>query len=256
MTTGNRRLRTDLELVRAALDHAQSVGVLAAARRAGVDYSTVYGWRARREASDGSWPTDQDIVDWRAADQRADVQRAAHRRWQHRTMARRGPLTLDSTGTIRRLRALLALGWRYSDIAALTPYQMAFIGAVASGRRAMVNADTADLVRAVYDRLSGTPGPSGKTRAYARNRGWPAPLAWEDGAIDDPAAKPIGGAPSRVGLDEVAIHRAMHGDPVQLTSAERAEAVLRLLARGYTHAQVAGRLGITDRSVARIKAAA
>lgn len=54
-------------------------------------------------------------------------------------------------------------------------------------------------------------------------------------------------------LDETAIHRALHGDDVQLTPAERVEAVRILNARGLSDAQVAARLHLADRSVVRIR---
>lgn len=54
-------------------------------------------------------------------------------------------------------------------------------------------------------------------------------------------------------LDEIAIERAMAGDPVPLQPTERIEAVRRLTARHYSTAQIAERLGISPRSVARIR---
>lgn len=252
-----RRTRTDLQQVRETLAYADVHGILQAATRAGVNFSTVYRWRERRDLSGGVWPTDADIAAWRTEDQAADPHRAQHRRWERRRRARGGPLTVDSIGTIRRLRALLALGHRYADIAALTPYRAAFLGALATGRRPRVNADTADLVRAVYDRLSMTVGPSVRTRSYARNRGWPPPLAWNEGAIDDPAARPSRARPHhwRAAFDDVAVHRAMHGDPVALRPAERAEVVRRLTAAGLPAVEIAARLRITARAVTRHRTA-
>lgn len=55
-------------------------------------------------------------------------------------------------------------------------------------------------------------------------------------------------------IDEVAVARAAHGDPVRLTRAERAEAVRRLTNHGRSAAQIAGLLRITPRSVVRNRA--
>jgi DNA-binding CsgD family transcriptional regulator len=56
-----------------------------------------------------------------------------------------------------------------------------------------------------------------------------------------------------VALDEIAIERAMHGDPVRLRPTERVEVVRRLTARKLSTNQIADRLGITPRTVSRIR---
>lgn len=52
-------------------------------------------------------------------------------------------------------------------------------------------------------------------------------------------------------LDEIAIERAMHGDPVRLTEPERAEAIRRLAARGLSDNAIATRLHCDNRTVLR-----
>lgn len=52
-------------------------------------------------------------------------------------------------------------------------------------------------------------------------------------------------------LDDVAIERAMGGDPVQLTATERAEAVRRLAARGVSDAEIASALHCDPQTVLR-----
>lgn len=52
-------------------------------------------------------------------------------------------------------------------------------------------------------------------------------------------------------LDEIAVERAMHGDPVQLTKAERAEAIRRLAARGTADPDIASRLHCDPATVLR-----
>ena len=80
-------------------------------------------------------------------------------------------------------------------------------------------------------------------------------MAWDD--IDD------GTEPARVDvdsscapdIDEIAVERAMGGDRVPLTGAERDEAVRRLTSKGYSVRQIAERLGTTTRTVMRRRAA-
>lgn len=55
----------------------------------------------------------------------------------------------------------------------------------------------ADAVRAVYDDLSTTQGPSAKTRAWAVKLRYAPPAAWDDGDMDDPYAIPAPGYEDR-----------------------------------------------------------
>jgi hypothetical protein len=80
-----------------------------------------------------------------------------------------------------------------------------------------------------------------------------SPAAWDD--IDDPDETPNLGGHGDF-LDDVAIERACAGDPVGLTSAERAEAVARLTAAGVSANEIARRLRVTGRTVTRRRAAA
>jgi hypothetical protein len=52
-------------------------------------------------------------------------------------------------------------------------------------------------------------------------------------------------------LDEIAVERAMHGDPVRLTEPERVEAVRRLAARGLSDSAIGRLLHCSDRTVLR-----
>jgi hypothetical protein len=52
-------------------------------------------------------------------------------------------------------------------------------------------------------------------------------------------------------IDDIAIERAMHGDPVPLTPAERLEAVRRMTDRGWSASQIGQRIGCDKRSVVR-----
>jgi len=74
-------------------------------------------------------------------------------------------------------------------------------------------------------------------------------LAWDN--IDDPAEQPQLGLTVDTEMDDVAIMRATYGDHVTLTKAERTVAVARLTNQGLSADQVAERLHVTERTVAR-----
>jgi len=95
----------------------------------------------------------------------------------------------DATGTMRRVRALVAIGYPISHIAAAISIWPSNLSRIARGELAQVNVVTASTTTAVYRELSRRPGPSQGARARAQRQGWHGPLAW-DTDIDDPAAQP------------------------------------------------------------------
>lgn len=107
------------------------------------------------------------------------------------------PPTVPKTGTVRRIRALQALGWTVEEIAAAAGVDYGTLrGTVRIGNR--VYRSTAERVAAAYERLHMIPAPdsvaSRRARAMAKRRGWEPPLAWND--IDYDQA-PITDAASR-----------------------------------------------------------
>ena len=113
-------------------------------------------------------------------------------------------------------------------------------------------------IAATYEALCGRFGTSGAARARAARLGWVPPWAWDD--IDDPGEHPACGNVLRVTrsdqvLDQVAVARAVAGDPVALTVAERIAAITILAARGRSDAQIGALLDYTDRTVERIRKA-
>ena len=66
------------------------------------------------------------------------------------------------------------------------------------------------------------------------------------------------GVASRCGtpddVDEMAVERALSGDPPRLTRAERREVTRILTARGYSATQIASRLRTSPRTVIRYRA--
>lgn len=173
--------------------------------------------------------------------------KAAYR--ARRYLTRNAPRRVDPTGTRRRLQALAAIGWPAALIAEIAGCTRSNVSKWAKQDHVYVT--THQLVCRVYDELSMTPGPSAVTRRIARQQGWLAPLCWDDGSIDDPAATPSTEPVTPV-LDEVAIRRAMRGDrTVVLTKPERREVVRLLTDAGRGADDIAELLGTTSRTVVR-----
>lgn len=106
-------------------------------------------------------------------------------------------LTIDGTGTRRRLQALVADGWSMSELARRLNVLPSNLHTTVHGRKEVTVA-TATKAAALYDQLwDSTPPPSGRhgsvparARAYASRKGWVPPLAWDDETIDNPDATP------------------------------------------------------------------
>ena len=171
------------------------------------------------------------------------------------------PRSFDITGTRRRLRALMRIGWSAELIAQHTDVGMSTIQALTSRTTIkVVYRRTNDRIIKVYDELSGRPGPSKEAVKHATRLGYVSPLAWEYVDIDDPSAEPVGLTGRYIVgdyIDEAAVLRRMAGEMVTLTKAERIEVVTRLRAAQWTYSRIEHHTGLkTDRYIAREKAAA
>lgn len=134
--------------------------------------------------------------------------------------------TLPKIGTVRRLRALQALGYTIPDIAREAEL------AVKTLRNPIFRGDsvyrtTADAVAITYERLSMTPAPDSRgaryARTMARKNAWAPPLAWEGIDIDDPAATAHLGASRDDQVDDVVVRRILDGDMALAPQASPAE---------------------------------
>lgn len=143
-------------------------------------------------------------------------------------------------GAVRRIQALLALGWRYSDMTEagaprceLTHHQQ--------GR--WITRTTHDRVAKAYRILvSRGQGPSRKTRTIAAQRGYLSPAHWADIDLDPAPEQP---EEQEVGVDEVAVLRRMGGDKaVEVTPQEQAEVVRRLREQGLSWDRIQVSTGI------------
>lgn len=165
---------------------------------------------------------------------------------------------VDGTGTRRRFRALVALGWPIRHLSARTGFssRTAWMLTRDDIGTELIRIHTRDEVRRVYDELSLTIPPASRVRTRARHlaaaKGWVPPLAFDDDTIDDPDVLPQHLVVSdTAGVDHVAVERALRGERTDLTRAERWIAVERLAAQGMSDAQVANRLGVSDKTVLR-----
>jgi hypothetical protein len=164
---------------------------------------------------------------------------------------------VPSVGAVRRVQALMALGWRKADLAD----QGVPAGQLVARSRDLIGVTRWRQVREVYDRLSMTPGPSQAARDRAAARGYLPPLAWDEETIDDPRATTQDGEEGEAALDCVAVDRAVDmaaadascGTDLPLTQDERIAVVRRLTARGSSDTEVAGVLGVSDRTVLRLR---
>jgi hypothetical protein len=145
---------------------------------------------------------------------------------------------VDATGTVRRLRALVAIGWPIEQLAPQFGIFSTALGNIARGELTHVRATTADTVALHYQHLTRTPGPSNRSRILARKKGWHGPAAWDD--IDDPAAMPEVGQ-----ADELALKR---GELAEL----RREEIIHLAWCGHGPEQILARLN-NEVSIATVR---
>ncbi|MEU4772941.1 hypothetical protein [Micromonospora sp. NPDC023644] len=162
---------------------------------------------------------------------------------------------VDATGSRRRLQALGTLGWDQSTLSARIGWSVGNLNLIVSGRRKNVTPATADLIHQLYEELSPVPAPAGypasRAKVSARRHGWAPPLAWDD--IDDPNEQPnLGGPDTDELVDEVAVRRALEGDRVRLTEAERVHAFRIGLKRGMTATAIGTHLRLSGGHARRI----
>jgi hypothetical protein len=108
---------------------------------------------------------------------------------------------VPAIGAQRRIQALMRLGWTSHDIAREAGFRHRnHVFRILKGQKGRpcvwLQRETDKTVREVFDRLSMrlpemTPWRA-RARALAERNGWPPPLAYEEGRIDDPNYVPVG----------------------------------------------------------------
>jgi len=138
-------------------------------------------------------------------------------------------LEVPAIGTVRRLRALIAIGHDPADIGQQIDLTDVELAELLCGAPVMVDAAVARRAADLFAELQMTPGPCAVCRDEAVQHGWSAPLAWDEHSIDNPGAAPQ--RPRRQVLWD--------------------ERYLELRAMGYDKTDIAERLGITMDSLYR-----
>lgn len=145
----------------------------------------------------------------------------------------------DGTGSARRLQALAVNGWPTRDLAKQLGHKdPATIQHIANGKTPTIRLRTKDAIRRLFDELWDQPGPSKRTAAIAKAKGWLPALAWDDDLIDRPEHE----------ADDVR-RRTLpgHGSGVTMEDIEEARE------QGYgTAEQIGWRLGVTRDTVQQI----
>lgn len=171
-----------------------------------------------------------------------------------------GGTRISARGTVRRLQALMCLGWSQRQLAEYLDVSHANLHRLMAAE--LVTVRTHLQVKAVFDKLwdqlppALTPAATitiNATRQVARRRRWVPPLGWDD--IDNDQAPATGDPADLIGsdLDEVAIELAVAGDRVHLTAAEFDEALRRLHRLRLPDGTIATRLHVAARTVHRAR---
>jgi uncharacterized protein YerC len=169
------------------------------------------------------------------------------------------PRKVDATGTVRRLRALVAVGWTFWAISARAGHAKTW--ALNITRSTTVTTTTRDLIARLYDEMWNTLPPLNtpvEKQSYARSRriaqkhGWASPLAWDDDTIDDPGAEPE--LPTAEELWAEAVEYALAGEQPQLTPEQRREVITVLNERRWSGKKIANHIGCNVKTVERVRA--
>jgi lambda repressor-like predicted transcriptional regulator len=181
-------------------------------------------------------------------------------------------LCVLTVGAARRVAALKALGWTYSDLA--TQMGMASPQSLTSclRGRSMTYRNWASIT-ALYEDLAHVPGPSRTARQRAVRAGLVPPLGWEGRDIDHPEARPWTAADDEApepAIDDALLLRVLglrtmtmtpregyaiylvqaDANPVRVPARDRHLYVCELLARGWSRYEVQRALGTSGSTLA------
>jgi uncharacterized protein YerC len=168
------------------------------------------------------------------------------------------PRKVDATGTIRRIRALVAVGWTFWAISERAGRATTWARNVTHST--IVTTTTRDTINRIYDELWNTLPPLtnprerqsyNRSRLLAKRHGWASPLAWDDDTIDDPNAEPE--LPSEEELWASVVDSAIAGEQPELTYEQRVEVVTVLNGRRWSAARIADHIGCSAKTVERIR---
>lgn len=165
--------------------------------------------------------------------------KTAHARSSKRYRVLGGAAAVPVLGATRRVDALACLGWSRQELSRRLGRDKSYLSLALRG--ATITPETFAAIARLYDALSMTwctSPAAARTAANARTRGVAPPLAWDDAALDDPAALLYGHAARQAratsgDFDVVVVERILAGEHhLPATRAERLEVAARWAATG------------------------
>ena len=141
---------------------------------------------------------------------------------------------IPAAGSIRRCRALIAIGHEYQDLIDESNLGLKTIQVLVAGRVDAISERSAAAVSRAYAVLSKRSGSSNRARSRAAREGWHGPMAWDEDTIDDPQAEPETG------------ESAGRMSPAEL-AAYREQEALWLASYGVSSEEIAKRLGVSPK---------
>ncbi|MBN9176099.1 MAG: hypothetical protein J0I43_01835 [Microbacterium sp.] len=168
-----------------------------------------------------------------------------------------GGARIPARGTHRRMQALVARGWSQSKLTDRLGVERSNFGVMMT--REHVTADLHRRAERLFEELWDQLPPNEEWRdkiaytrtvAYAKQRRWLPPLAWDD--IDNDVDPPVPDD-EEGGLDDMAVELAIAGERVRLTPAERRECVTRLHAARWSDGRIAETIHCDVKTVGRIR---
>jgi len=178
---------------------------------------------------------------------------ATRRKKQYRLDIERGNVhTVPSTGTVRRLRALVAIGWPKAQLAERLGVSLASVHQMMNDR-ARTTVRVAGLVDRLYRELADHRGPSNYAASKAAQLGYVPPIAWDDDTIDDPDAQPYAEWPAEGPDPAVLLRLWAHRHPRVVRKVDQVAFIREAHARGLTDPETARYLGMTGRHVQKIR---
>jgi hypothetical protein len=97
---------------------------------------------------------------------------------------------VPALGSIRRCRALIAIGHRFKDIAEASPLDPATVRHLVNGRPNTISAPTADGINTAYAALRDHRGNCQRSLNRAAQQNWAGPEYWDDEDFDNPDFTP------------------------------------------------------------------
>jgi len=181
----------------------------------------------------------------------------ADKKYKLRRLQARRPLTVDAGPSRRMLQALAKVGFTTAKISPLADVPAPTLRNIRRGYVGKVGLRTAQGITRAYDLMYAEDGPSNRAttslRRQANRLAWLGPEHWLGDSIVDPTAKPLHLVGSAAQVDDVLVHLALAGDGGPLSAVERRVAIRIATEQGQSARRIADVLGITPRSVQRIR---